>query len=167
MKHLLLLRHAKSDWDESGLPDIERLLAPRGERDALRIGEALYTNEPLPDLILSSTALRARQTIAAVIQSAPHSSIEPRFLPSIYAASSTELMEVVRELRAACKCALLVGHNPGFEELLARLTGKSEPMPTAALAYIALDIPRWEEVTDGKGQLARFLTPRSLKDGGG
>jgi phosphohistidine phosphatase len=165
MKHLLLLRHAKSSWDDDGLPDIERPLTPRGDRDARRIGKALGRRDPLPDLVLSSTARRARQTVAVVLRAA-HLSLEPQFTPALYAASSDEILHLVRALPGACACALLVGHNPGFEELLGRLTGTAEPMPTAALACISLDNVYWRDVADGKGQLTDLLIPKQLDDVG-
>jgi phosphohistidine phosphatase len=163
MKHILLLRHAKSSWDEDGLPDIDRPLAPRGEKDAPRIGKALRRQEPRPDCILSSTALRARQTVERLIEAADLS-LKPKFLSNLYAASSNEILEIVRSLPDSCSCALLVGHNPGFEEVVERLTGQLEPMPTAALACIALDISRWKDVKDGKGRLSWKLTPKHLED---
>jgi len=165
MKHVLLLRHAKSSWDEADLLDIERPLAPRGERDAHRIGEALRKREPLPDLVLSSTAKRTRQTIEKVIRAA-HLALEPQFIPALYAASSDQIMEILRALPADCECALLVGHNPGFEELLGRLTSEWEPMPTAALACISLDCEHWKEVADSTGTLAWLLTPKRLEEDG-
>ena len=162
MKTLMLLRHAKSSWDDSSLRDFERPLASRGRRDAPRLGEALARRGPLPDLVISSPATRARQTIELFIESADLS-LSPQFDESIYAASSAELMKVVRRIPDASSCALLVGHNPGFEDLLARLTGAFERMPTAALACIEFSIDRWGDVEDGAGRLNWLLTPKDLK----
>lgn len=162
MKTLLLLRHAKSSWDDSTLRDFDRPLAQRGLRDAPAIGHALKDRGPLPDLAISSPAARARATVEAVIAAASLG-LSPQFDESIYAASSAELMKVVRRLPDDAICALMVGHNPGFEDLLFRLTKVSEAMPTAALACIEFQIERWEDVEDGSGKLAWLLTPKTLK----
>jgi phosphohistidine phosphatase len=86
------------------------------------------------------------------------------FDESIYGASSAELMKIIRRLPDANECALLVGHNPGFEDLAGRLTGSQERMPTAALACIEFQIERWDDVNDGQGKLAWRLTPKQLDD---
>lgn len=161
MKRLLLLRHAKSDWDDSSLRDFDRPLASRGERDAPRIGKALRKRGALPDLIISSPAARARATIEAVTQAAKLAN-EIEFDEAVYGASSAELMKLIRRLPGTSGCTLLVGHNPGFEDLLGRLTGSHERMPTAALACIEFDIDHWDDVEDRKGRLVWLLTPKHL-----
>lgn len=163
MKTLLLLRHAKSSRDDPGLPDFDRPLAPRGRQDAPNIGKALKKRKPLPDLIMASPAVRARETLEAVIQAAKLD-IQPQFDESIYGASSDELLSLVRRLPKISSCALLVGHNPGFEELLGRLTGAYEPMPTAGLACITFQVDQWKDVQDKAGKLACLLTPKQLDD---
>jgi len=161
MKTLLLLRHAKSSWDDSTLADFDRPLADRGRRDAPRIGKTLKKQGPLPDLIISSPADRARETIEAVVKAAGLG-IPPQFDESIYGASSAELMKLIRRLPDSSKCAMLVGHNPTFEDLVSRLTGTQEHMPTAALACIEFQIDRWADVQDGEGKLISLLTPKQL-----
>jgi phosphohistidine phosphatase len=164
MKTLLLLRHAKSSWDDPSLRDFDRPLARRGKRDAPLMGEALRERGPLPDYVLSSTAKRARSTVKAFIKTSGLE-MEPHFEQGVYEAPSSELMKIVRRLPDGSACALMVGHNPGFEDLVSRLTGSFESMPTAALACIELDIERWEDAEDGRGKLAWLLTPKQL--GGG
>ncbi len=159
MKTLMLLRHAKSDWDDSSLADFDRPLAARGKRDAPRVGKALRKRGLLPGLIISSPAARAKATIDAVIKTANLDG-ELQFDDAIYGASSAELIKVIRSLRDDISCSLLVGHNPGFEDLLERLTGSHDRMPTAALACIEFQIDRWEDVEDGKGRLAWLVTPK-------
>lgn len=161
MKTLMLLRHAKSDWDDPSLRDFDRPLATRGKRDAPRVGKALRKRGSLPDLIISSPAARAKATIAAVMKAAKLDG-EPQFDEAIYGASSAELMKLIRRLPDGSSCALLAGHNPGFEDLLKRLTGSPERMPTAALACIEFQIDHWKAVEDGKGQLAWLVTPKQL-----
>jgi phosphohistidine phosphatase len=164
VKTLLLLRHAKSSWDDAKVRDFDRPLAARGKHDAPRMGKALRDRGLAPDLIVSSPAARARETIEAVIKSAnlAHS---PKFDESIYGASSAELMRIIRDLPDKSSCALLVGHNPGFEDTVSRLTGASEHMPTAALACIEFQVERWEDVEDEQGKLVWLLTPKQLVGG--
>jgi phosphohistidine phosphatase len=163
MKNLLLLRHAKSDWDDPSLRDFDRPLAARGERDAPKIGKALRKRGPAPDLIMSSPAARAKQTVEAVAKAARFE-LEIKFNQAIYDASSPELLQLIRSLPDDSSCVLLVGHNPGFEDLVGRLSGSHERMPTAALACIQFQIDKWEDVDDGKGKLAWLLTPKQLGD---
>src|SRR5215472_16046156 len=113
MKTLLLLRHAKSDWDDHSLSDFDRPLASRGERDAPRIGKALRERGPLPEIIINSPAVRAKTTAEAVIKSAGLG-INPQFDERIYGASPPELLALIRRIPDSISCALMVGHNPGF-----------------------------------------------------
>lgn len=161
MKTLLLLRHAKSDWGDASLRDFDRPLAPRGERDAPRIGKALSKRGPLPDLVISSPAARAKATIRAVMKAADLS-LDVKFEESMYGASSVELVNLTRRLPDESSCALLVGHNPGFGDLLNRLTGSHERMPTAALACMEFQADHWEDVGDERGKLNWLLTPKQL-----
>lgn len=161
MKTLLLLRHAKSSWDEPSLRDFERPLAARGKRDAPRMGKALRERGPLPDLIISSPAARTRATIKAVTSSA-RLEAGLHVEESVYGASSAELMKLVRRLPREKSCVMIVGHNPGLEDLVERLTGESERMPTAALACVEFQTESWEAVEDGEGKLEWLLTPKQL-----
>jgi phosphohistidine phosphatase len=161
MKNLLLLRHAKSDWDDPSLRDFDRPLAARGERDAPKIGKALRKRGPVPDLIVSSPAARAKETIEAVARAARFG-LEIQFNEAIYDASSPELLKLIRLLPDDSSCVLMVGHNPGFEDLVGRLSGSHERMPTAALACIQFQIDNWKDVNDGEGKLAWLLTPKQL-----
>jgi phosphohistidine phosphatase len=161
MKTLLLLRHAKSDWGDSSLRDFDRPLAPRGKRDAPRIGKALRKRGTLPDMIVSSPAARARATVEAMTQAAKLAK-EIEFDEAVYGASSSELLKLIGRLPDRSACALLVGHNPGFEDLLGRLTGSHERMPTSALACIEFGVDHWDDVEDKKGRLVWLLTPKQL-----
>jgi phosphohistidine phosphatase len=161
MKTLLLLRHAKSDWDDPSLRDFDRPLAARGKRDAPRIGKALRKRGPMPDLVVSSPAARAKATIEAVLKAAKLD-IKIRFDETVYGASSPELIGLIRRLPDSSACALLVGHNPGFEDLVGILSGSSERMPTAALACLELPVDSWENVSDREGKIAWLITPKQL-----
>ncbi|MBI4865221.1 MAG: histidine phosphatase family protein [Candidatus Riflebacteria bacterium] len=161
MKTLLLLRHAKSSWDRIGVPDVERPLAPRGRRDAPRIARALQARGPVPDLIVCSPAVRARQTVELLVEAvALRSTLQVD--ASIYEAGPGRLVEVVQGLPDASDPVMLVGHNPGLEELVERLTGMESRMPTASLARIDLAIERWSEARSGQGKLAWLLRPKEL-----
>ncbi|BEP16154.1 histidine phosphatase family protein [Acidothermaceae bacterium B102] len=134
---LVLLRHAKSDWDGEEA-DIDRPLARRGRREAPVAGRWLNTNLPALDLAVVSPAVRARVTWALVVDELdppPSVTIDDR----VYAASVDDLLTVVRGLPAEARTVLLVGHNPGLEELAYVLTGGVVPMPTSAIAV--LDVP--------------------------
>ena len=115
----------------------------------------------MPDLIISSPAARAKATIEAVIKAAKVN-LGIRFEEAVYGASSPELLTLIRRLPDESSCVLLVGHNPGFEDVVGRLSGSHERMPTAALACIEFQIDRWEDVEDGKGKLNWLLTPKHL-----
>lgn len=163
MKTLLVLRHAKSDRSDAGLRDHDRPLAPRGERDAPQMGMALLALGMIPDCILTSTAVRARETarLVAAVMAYSGEVVEE---PGIYGASVDALLDALR----ACdeeRVVLLVGHNPGLEELVCLLTGGQEAqpvvrLPTAALVCLTLDIEDWHEIHEACGQLEWLLTPR-------
>jgi phosphohistidine phosphatase len=136
---LILLRHAKSDWS-GGEADIDRPLANRGRRQAPATGQWLATNVNRIDLAVVSPANRARSTwelVAAELAVRPPTMIDDR----VYAASGDELLAVVRELSDDIRTSVVVGHNPGLEDLVTRLTGQWAPMPTSAAAVITIPGP--------------------------
>ncbi len=161
MKKLLLLRHAKSSWEDTSLPDFERPLNERGLRAAPLIGKFMREQKIRPDLVICSPAKRTRETIALVLEAA---GIEPdvRYDERIYEASVASLLEIISQIEDDPQEVLLVGHNPGFENLLERLTGESIRMPTAALARIALNAEKWSEAALSGGQLESFVTAKEL-----
>jgi phosphohistidine phosphatase len=142
--------------------DIERPLAKRGRKAAPRMGKALREKGVVPDYILCSPAVRARQTMERFVEAA-ELNVETQFEQNIYEASSAELLKIVRHLPDERSCVLMVGHNPGFENLLSRLIESVTAMPTAALACIEFQINKWEDVEDGQGELHWYLTPKLLK----
>lgn len=161
MKKLFLLRHAKSSWEDHGLSDFERPLNERGLTAAPFMGETMRSRELLPDVIIASPAKRAKQT-AELVRSAALIDSELLFDGRIYAASTSELLEVVLELENDFNIAMMVGHNPGFENLVRVLTGEFEIMPTAALALIDLQIEQWRDIAPGSGNLQSVLRPKEL-----
>jgi phosphohistidine phosphatase len=137
LKTLIVLRHGKSDWSGNE-PDRERPLAKRGRRQVPEAGAWLAANLPDIDLAVVSPAERTRSTwalAAAELHRPPDVRLDDR----VYAASVGELHHVVRELPAEADTVVLVGHNPGVEDLVQELTGKWVPMPTSALAVVQWD----------------------------
>ena len=168
MRRLLLLRHAKSARPE-GVRDFDRPLSKRGREAAPRIGAYLADERLVPDLALVSPARRARETWDLVKPRLGE--VSERFEPRIYEAMADRLLAVVRETGSEIGALLMVGHNPGFEELAKRLAGSGErdaqkqlawKYPTAALAVINLTIEDWADAAPRSGRLQRFVTPRSL-----
>jgi phosphohistidine phosphatase len=159
MKTLYVLRHAKSSWDNAKLADFDRPLNNRGETAAPFMGQLMATNGFIPDVIVSSPAVRARET-ARLAKEAAHISADIVHDERIYEASPRTLQSVVSSINDRFDSAMLVGHNPGMEGIIRLLTGKSEEMPTAALAVVDLDIQKWNEVDSGLGSLRRIVRPR-------
>ena len=162
MRTLYLLRHAKSSWKDESLLDIERPLAGRGRRACETIGELIRSEQMEFDLLLSSTAVRARETIERVRQQAKLRT-ELRFDERIYEATPSRLVEVISQIENDRKSVLLIGHNPGFEELLQLLTEEEQRMPTACLTKIRLRISKWSEVGENQGTLEWIVRPKELK----
>ena len=143
MKRLLILRHAKSDWGDSSLDDWERPLSGRGINDAPRIGEMLRERSTLPDLIITSDAIRARSTAEAAAEAAGYTG-EIRLEPALYLATPAAIVEVLNSVEDdAADSVMIVGHNPGLEGLVTQLSGEHQPLPTSALVQLALPIERW------------------------
>ncbi len=164
MKLLMLLRHAKSSKEDPSLRDFDRPLNERGIGDSALIGKLIRKQKIVFDLVISSPAKRARQTSALVIKAAGLR-LEPEFDERIYEASARALMQVVSEIKNSANSVILVGHNPGFEELLELLTNESRDLPTASLSSIELDLDQWRSVRAGKGVLKSVVTPKQLKKG--
>lgn len=162
MKNLLLLRHAKSSWKDPDLADFERPLNDRGRKAAALLGRYIAQQNLSIDLVISSPAARARQTIELVLRSAKRS-VELRFDQLIYEASPTRLLEIISQIEDERKSVLLVGHNPGMEELLALLVGGEQHMPTGSLARVLLHSKRWDKVPGGKAELNSFVKAKDLK----
>lgn len=170
MHQLLLLRHAKSAWEDAATPDRDRPLNARGRHDAATLRAALRDLGLAPDLILVSPARRTLETLAA---------LEPwddtpltEEMDDLYLASTETLMKALRGVAGTVRAVMLIGHNPGMHELAAGLTDErasaahlvqavKKGFPTAALAEFTLSGP-WSSLAEGGGRLTRFLTPRML-----
>jgi phosphohistidine phosphatase len=161
MKTLLLLRHAKAENGSAGLPDVDRTLNDRGRRDAQAVGAFIRKQNLALDLVLSSSAKRARETTDLVLASADLE-VEKRYEQDLYEASPLRLVEVISQIEEERSRVLLVGHNPGMEELLRLLTDRVEQMATATLAKIDLKAASWSKVLEDKGSLDWIVKPTEL-----
>jgi len=161
MKTLFLLRHAKSSWDNHGLTDFERPLNERGLKAAPTIGRYMKRENIKPEIIISSPAVRARETAELVIE-ASEINVELRFDEKIYSATWLDLLRVIAGIEDEKASVLLIGHNPGFEETVYRLTDKRITMPTAALIKMNLDIERWSNVQELCGGFEWIIKPKDL-----
>jgi phosphohistidine phosphatase len=142
MKTLLLMRHAKSSWDDPDLADHDRPLNKRGKREAPRMGRWLARQDFVPELIVSSTAERARATAEKLAQACEYRG-EITHSEGLYHASPASWYEVLRGLPETATRVLCVGHNPELEEVLHALSGGRSRMPTAAIAHLELPVDRW------------------------
>jgi phosphohistidine phosphatase len=158
---LLLLRHAKSSWDDPGLADHDRPLAPRGRKAAKRIRQHLRRQQMPVSLVLCSSARRARQTLDLV---APGGHVEIE--SELYGASAGELLERLRRVPDDADTVMLVGHNPAIQDLLVSLVDEPGDLavrkfPTGALATLAVSGP-WHSLQAGQAALRALVTPREL-----
>jgi phosphohistidine phosphatase len=167
-RHLVVLRHAKSDWP-AGVADEDRPLGKRGVRDAGAAGRWLADNDARPELVWCSPARRTRETWDALSANlGAGAGPEVRFDGRVYEASLDDLLAVVRDTPAACTRVLLVGHNPGVQELVLSLARRGSDdaralaaakYPTSALAMLDL-AAQWADVVPGSGLLSSFAVPR-------
>ncbi|MBT3267617.1 histidine phosphatase family protein [Candidatus Poribacteria bacterium] len=142
MKTLLILRHAKSSWDDSMLRDHDRPLNKRGKRDAPRMGRLLTDEGLVPDIIVTSTARRAVDTAELVAEAAQYTGEILRD-ESLYGAPASVYLDVLQSMDDANATVMLVGHNPAIEHLVGTFGSRPERMPTAALARVRLQTEDW------------------------
>ena len=162
MKTLLVLRHAKSSWNDSARDDHERPLSKRGRRDGPRMGKLLREYGLIPDIVISSDAERARRTAEAVAEAARYAG-EILLDQHLYMAGPADILSRLRTVRENAETVMIVGHNPGLEELLEQLTGTGQDLPTAALAQIVLPIDQWRDLKlSTRGTLMGHWRPKDL-----
>jgi phosphohistidine phosphatase len=155
VSRLYLLRHAKSSWKDASLPDHDRPLAPRGRKASKAIGRYLRDHDIEPELVLCSSATRARQTLERL----GPAGVDARIEPELYGASARELLERVRSLPEEVASVMLIGHNPGMQQLAYQLAGLDDKFPTAALA--TFECSRWR--TLDQAELIDYVRPRELE----
>ena len=155
------MRHAKSDWATKAQTDFERPLIKRGRGDLPRMARLLEAAGP-PDLIISSTAQRARETAEGVAESMSPA-VDITYAEDLYLAPPSALTRVLGTTPSSVQFAVVIAHNPGVEEWATSLSGARLTMPTAAVVELQLRIPRWNAITDGCAELKWMVVPRLLK----
>ena len=170
MKILTLLRHAKSAWDDPVARDFDRPLNKRGRKAARVVGRAMREQGLTFDAVIASPAVRVVQTLHDVGDGYGHA-IVPEQDPDLYLASPAVLLDRIHRVDDEAERLLLVGHNPGLEQLVLLLTGSDRDglkrevelkYPTATLAEIHFTVDHWADVAKGGGKLTRFVRPRDL-----
>ena len=165
---VILLRHGKSSWSDSTLADIDRPLAPRGERASRELAKYIRRKRIRPALVLCSPALRTRQTLEAVEASLGKRCVV-EVVPQLYAASEQELLERLQALPEPVSSVMLIGHNPGLHDLALVLASQGaylpqleEKFPTGALATLVARSTSWSALSPGDAELVDYVVPRQL-----
>ena len=162
MCRLILLRHGKSSWDDAMLDDFHRPLAPRGLRDVPEMGRRLARRGQLPDLIVSSTAVRALSTARAVARELGYRQADIVETPSLYHASPMEMLSIIRQTPAGIGTLMVVGHNPGMTELANLLGGvRLDNMPTAGMLCVESDRAEWSRFEPGQTRFGWLDYPKN------
>jgi phosphohistidine phosphatase len=166
---LSLLRHAKSSRDDATLADFDRPLSERGQRDAPRMGTWL-ASASVPELVLCSTARRTQQTLALMRPALP-ATVKVKLTKTLYLAEANVLVKAVRAAPPEVRHVLLIGHNPGLEDMARELIGKGDAalraalatkFPSAGCAVVTFEAKTWREIGPGQGTLVRWMTPKTL-----
>lgn len=172
MLELLLLRHAKSSWDDPGIDDYDRPLTKRGTKAAAAIGQHLDRTGLAPSLVLCSTAVRTRATLTLVLREIDSASPQVVFEEGFYLAPADVMLGRLREVDAKHRRVMIVAHNPGLHALALELSGDGDrehlnalamQFPTAALAHLEFRVASWSAVRPASGELADFVLPRRLE----
>jgi phosphohistidine phosphatase len=168
VRTVILLRHGKSSWSDSTLADIDRPLAPRGERASRRIAKYMRRKKIRPEIVLCSPSLRTRQTLDAIKPSlGKRCPVE--VVPQLYAASEQELLERLQALPESVSSVMLIGHNPGLQNLALVLASRGadlpqleQKFPTGVLATLAVHSQSWAALRPGDAELVDYVLPRQL-----
>ncbi|MDD5370021.1 MAG: histidine phosphatase family protein [Anaerolineaceae bacterium] len=164
MKTLLLMRHAKSSWKEQDLKDRKRPLSKRGKRNAPQMGKLVHEKELIPQLILSSSAVRAKETTELFCQALGYQG-EVRYLDELYMAEADEILAVLAPLPDDLERVMVIGHNPGLESLLPMLTKRVAALPTAAIAYLAVPVDSWKDIhKKTHAELIELWSPKEMEE---
>jgi phosphohistidine phosphatase len=169
-RHLMLLRHAKSSWDDASCPDHDRPLTARGRRGAELVGRHLRELKTRPTLVLCSSARRARETLEGIAP-ALGDEVEVLVERELYGATGGQLLDRLRQVPRHTSSVMAIGHNPGLEDLATTLAGGGDTdaldrmarkFPTAALA--TFEVPgTWRQLAPGTATLVAYVVPRELE----
>lgn len=169
MRKLLLLRHAKSSWEDNDLDDFERPLTKRGTKAAAEVGQYLAASNLKPDLVLCSSAVRTRATMALILPELGSPAPKTATEDALYLALAAAILDRVRKVKSDVQSVMVVGHNPGLHALALELTGTgardtiaqlATGFPTAALALFSFGFESWTALAPTTGHLERFVVPR-------
>lgn len=170
MKHLLLMRHAKSSWSEQGMDDFDRPLNERGHMTGDEMSIYLAKCYPLPDQIICSNAQRTRETLGHLLKAYRHP-MTVALSRAIYEASYASIMQLIHDVDETVQTLMVVGHNPGIEEMAFALCRDGEAKaferlnskyPTAACAHLTIDVAKWSDLTRGSAFLKDFISPKTI-----
>ena len=164
VKSILLMRHAKAETGSADQSDFDRALAPRGRHDAERMGKALAKIDAVPDAVVSSTAVRAKET-AEIAAEAMKFRGALKTVSRLYNADGDAWLDTLRELPGSADSALLVAHSPGIEEAAGLLCGapsRAFDVPTGAVLLFTAEVDRWSELQAGDAALQGFLRPKAV-----
>lgn len=162
MKSLVIIRHAKSSWDNPFLNDHARPLAERGYRDAPRMAQRLKQKEIFPDAMLSSDAERAKSTALITAESLHFPKDKIQFTEKLYHASANNIINEIKKTKKETNTLFIFGHNPGFNELIEKLGGEIDNLPTAGQFGFEFDIEDWEEISPRRAKVWFFDYPKKI-----
>ncbi|GAA4444019.1 histidine phosphatase family protein [Novipirellula rosea] len=161
-RRLILMRHAKSDWADEGLSDHDRPLNKRGRRDAPQMAAWLREIDCLPDVVLSSSAVRTRETLE-LMQDSFRSDVIVSYSESLYLASPETICNVIASDSCDASTVMVLAHNPGMAYLVSQLAGQMVDMPTAAIAIFDVSITDWSKFRlSSPVKLEHFMRPKAL-----
>ncbi|MAT43589.1 MAG: hypothetical protein CL609_14725 [Anaerolineaceae bacterium] len=163
MKTLLLMRHAKSSWKNTDLADHERPLKKKGRKDTVLMAKQLKKKDLIPDLIYSSSAIRATETLEILLDSLKFDG-KAKVKDVLYMAEPDTIIDKINSVNDDIDKLLIIGHNPGLESLTQILGDKIDALPTGAIAVIVLPINKWSELNaETEGELANLWTPAEFR----
>jgi len=161
MKTLYLFRHAKSSWNNANLSDHARPLNDRGERDAPQMGKRLRKRKPQPTLIIASSAVRAETTATLLAEAIDYPTSDIKIDERLYGADTKDVVSIIHEIDNAIACAMLVGHNPTFTDLINSLCGSQfDNVPTCGMAVLRFPTNTWSNIGQMQGELLDFDYPK-------
>lgn len=171
MKRLLLLRHAKSDWNRPELADFERTLNDRGRRSAPLMGRHIASEGNVPDKVLCSSSRRTRETLGLLVPFLDRE-MDIRILRGLYDASEGDYLEIIRKYGGSADTLMVLGHNPAMQDTALRLAGSgnselageiSGKFPTAGLAVMDFEVPDWSKLKEKSGKIVAFFRPKDIE----
>ncbi|MCL6259342.1 histidine phosphatase family protein [Aquiflexum sp. TKW24L] len=160
MKKLVIIRHAKSSWDDPFLNDHDRPLAERGLKDAPKMAKRLKKENIFPDAILSSDAERAKATAIIMAKEIDFSPKKIEFTKELYHGSVSQILSEIKKTDESIKTLFLFGHNPGLNDLIWKLGGEIDNLPTSGQFGFKFDVKSWEEISAKNAKIWLFDYPK-------